>query len=134
MEVVAHYSQGLKFEVEARGHKLTTDQPVDDGGWDDGFTPPELFLASIGTCVGHYVIQYLKSRQLPADGVEVRVAAGKLSSPTRLGPFQVAIFTEELPERHREGVLRAARSCLIHNTLHDCADFTFVTHERLQAA
>ena len=34
-------------------------------------TPPELFLASLGTCAAYYAAEYLNARDLPADGLEV---------------------------------------------------------------
>jgi uncharacterized OsmC-like protein len=55
---------------------------------------------------------------LPADGLTIRVTAEKALGPARLASFRIEI---EVPgvsdERHREGVLRAVKSCLIHNTL-----------------
>jgi hypothetical protein len=47
----------------------------------------------------------------------VRVAAEKASQPTRLQSFQIELTVPGLDERHRDGVLRAVKSCLIHNTL-----------------
>lgn len=82
-------------------------------------SPPEFLLASLGTCAAFYAVQYLRARSLPADGLEVRVMAAKASDPPpRLGAFRVEISIPGLEdERHREGVLRAAKSCLIHHTL-----------------
>ena len=56
--------------------------------------------------------------QLPLDGVHVLVTAEKASSPARLARFDIEIeVPQTLEERHREGVLRSAKKCLIHNTL-----------------
>lgn len=117
MEVTAKYCGGAKFEVAARGHRVICDQPLDNGGADEGMSPPEFLLASLATCAGYYATQYLKARKLPADGVNVQVTAGKGSQPSRLASFQIHVSTPELDERHREGVMRAVKSCLIHNTL-----------------
>ena len=82
-----------------------------------GMTPPELLLASLGTCAAHYAAEYLRARNLPTAGLEVSVEAEKAAVPARLGNFRISIHTAPLEERHREGVLRAAKRCLIHNTL-----------------
>ena len=109
---------GVRFEVEARGHRLVSDQPAENGGSDAGMTPPELFLASIGTCAGFYVVQYLKAKNLPQEGLQVRVTAEKATQPARLGSIRIDV---EAPgaedERHRAGLVRAVEKCLIHNTL-----------------
>jgi putative redox protein len=117
MEAMAEFVDGVKFKVEARGHQVICDQPADNGGTDAGMTPPEFLLASLATCAGYYAAQYLKARQLAADGLKVRVSAEKAQQPARLGSFRIEITAPELDERHQAGVLRAAKACLIHNTL-----------------
>lgn len=117
MEVIAELVEGVKFEVQARGHKILCDQPADNGGTDAGMTPPEFLLASLATCAAYYAAQYLKARQLPANSLKVRVTAEKAQQPARLGSFRVDITAPGLDERHQAGVIRAAKACLIHNTL-----------------
>jgi uncharacterized OsmC-like protein len=75
-------------------------------------------LASLGTCAAYYAVQYLNARSLPSTGLEVKVSAQKSAQPARLGRFRIAIDAPGVEgDRHREGLLRAARNCLIHNTL-----------------
>lgn len=117
MDVSTHYLGGSKFEVEARGHRVICDQPRDNGGSDEGMSPPEFLLASLGTCAAYYAAQYLNARNLPAEDLRVRVTAEKGKQPARLKSFQIQVAAPGLEDRHREGVLRAVKSCLIHNTL-----------------
>jgi uncharacterized OsmC-like protein len=91
-------------------------------------TPPELLLASLGTCAGFYAAQYLKARDLSADGLEVKVHAEKEKQPARVGQFRIEVFVPALDQRHEAGILRAVKACLIHNTLlHAPAIETVVT-------
>lgn len=55
----------------------------------------------------------------PVSGpARVSVRAEKARNPGRLSRFQIDIEVDGLDdERHREGVLRAVKRCLIHNTL-----------------
>jgi len=117
MNVKVRYLENVKFEAEARGHKLVCDQPLDNGGADAGMSPPELLVASLATCAGFYAVQYLRTRNLPTEGLSVDVDAEKAKSPARLGEFHIHVSLPVVEERHREGVLRAVKSCLIHNTL-----------------
>ncbi len=117
MEVVAHYLGSSKFEVAARGHRAICDQPVENGGSDAGMTPPEFLLASLATCAAYYATQYLKTRGQPTEGLTVRASAGKAQQPARLASFCIEIHVPRLDERHKTGVLRASKACLIHNTL-----------------
>jgi len=118
MEVLVDHLGAAQFEIQARGHTIFCDQPLENGGFDEGMTPPELLLASVGACAGYYAVEYLKGHRLAAGGVRVRVSAEKGKAPARLASFRIQILVPEvLEERHCEGVFRAAKNCLIHNTL-----------------
>jgi putative redox protein len=117
MEVLIQRLGKVKFEARARGHRVICDQPAENGGSDNGMTPPELLLASLGTCAGFYAAQYLAARSLSADGLEVKVTAEKAVQPARLGPFRIEVTVPGLDAKHEEGVHRAVKACLIHNTL-----------------
>lgn len=117
MEVSASYLGGAKFEVEARGHKMVCDQPLDNGGADAGMTPPEFLLASLASCAGYYAAQYLISRHLPVEDLHIRVTAQKALQPARLASFGIEVTAPGLDERHQAGLFRAVKACLVHNTL-----------------
>ena len=117
MEVEILHKGEVKFEAIARGHRVICDQPATNGGSDSGMTPPEFLLVSLGTCAGYYAAQYLKARSLPADGLKVKVTAEKATQPARLGSFRIEVTAPELDMQHQAGILRAVKSCLIHNTL-----------------
>jgi putative redox protein len=118
MEVRVKKIDGLKFSVEARSHKVICDQPLDNGGQDEGMTPPEFMLGSLGACAEFYAVQYLRSRKIDDAGVEVTVTAEKLMKPARLGNFRIRVTCPALlsPEQ-TEGMHRSVHHCLIHNTL-----------------
>ena len=117
MEVWARYLGNSKFEVAARGHRVICDQPLDNAGSDEGMSPPEFLLASLATCAAYYAAQYLNTRKLPADDLRVRVIAEKALQPARLASFQIEVTAPGLDAHPEAGILRAAKTCLIHNTL-----------------
>ena len=117
MEVSATFVKDAQFMVNARGHQMICDQPAENGGEDAGMTPPEFLLASLATCAGYYAAQYLKTRGLKADGLSVKVIASKAVRPARLDSFQIDVTVPHVEERHQAGLLRAVKSCLVHNTL-----------------
>ena len=117
MELLARYLEDSKFEVAARGHRVICDQPLENGGSDAGMSPPEFLLASLATCAAYYAAQYLKARELPAQDLKVRVNSEKGARPVRLASFQIEVTVPALDDHHQAGILRAVKSCLIHNTL-----------------
>lgn len=118
MDVTVKHQGEVKFEVTARQHTLICDQPAENGGHDEGMTPPEFFLASLGSCAAFYAVAYLKKKGLPREGVEVRVTAEKAGPPARLDNFKIEVkIPTALSEADRAGVDDAVHRCLIHNTL-----------------
>ena len=117
MEVTVQHLGDVKFEACARGHRVICDQPPANGGSDSGMTPPEFLLVSLGTCAGFYAAQYLKTRSLSSLGLEVKVIAEKATQPARLGKFRIEVTVPALDPQHEQGVLRAVKACLVHNTL-----------------
>jgi uncharacterized OsmC-like protein len=126
MDVLVEYLGAVQFQVNARQHTIVCDQAVENGGFDEGMTPPELLLASLGACAGYYAAEYLKARRINGDGMRIHVTAEKAKLPARLSSFRIEIrIPAELEERHRQGVLRAVKSCLIHNTLQSAPRIEF---------
>lgn len=118
MELNVTYQGGAQFLAHARGHTVVTDQPVSNGGADAAMTPPELMLASLGTCAAHYAVEFLKARSLSTEGLRIRVAAEKKLQPARLADFKIEVEAPSMNEpRHYEGMLRSVKRCLVHNTL-----------------
>jgi len=61
MQVTIKHLERVKFAIQARSHTVLCDQPIENEGDDAGMTPPELMLASLGSCAAFYAVQYLKA-------------------------------------------------------------------------
>ena len=118
MEVTVEHLGAVQFEIRARQHTILCDQPEANGGFDEGMTPPELMLASLGSCANYYAAQYLRKQGLASEGTRVRVTADKATGPARLDNFNIEVSLPVLVGAgHRSGVEEAVQRCLIHNTL-----------------
>ena len=118
MEVKVIHLDRTRFSIQSRSHTVICDQPAENGGEDAGMTPPELLLASLGSCAAFYAVQYLKTRNLAETGVVVTVTAEKLKPPARLGNFLIHVVCPVvLTEEQTEGLMRSVHHCLVHNTL-----------------
>ena len=118
MEVKINFSGGMKFEAECANHKVIVDLPKGLGGSDDGATPPQLFLTSLASCVGVYVVIYCNKSKIDTTGMQINISAQKVSAPMRLEDIKIDI---SLPNAtvgdKRDKLLSAAKMCLIHNTI-----------------
>lgn len=118
MEMHITFPRGKRVDATFDHHVVHTDQPLSVGGDDTAPSPYDMFLASIATCVGFYVLAYCQARRISADGIEVVQRAiygddGKTLSDLELDIHLPASF----PENHRAGVVRAAESCKVKKVL-----------------
>jgi putative redox protein len=117
LEISLQHKGGACFVGAARAHHILLDQPRDDGATDQGLTPAELLLASLGGCVGQYVAQYLRLRKLSARGLTIRVAAEPDPRPLRLRDFTVTILAPGLTEPQLRALERTFPAGLVQNAI-----------------
>ena len=119
MEITVEHLGSVQFEIRTRNHSIISDQPAKDGGFDEGMTPPELLLASLGSCAGYYAAEYLRKNKLATEGTRVRVTCEKVKDPlARMTNFVIEVDAPvELSAAQRKGVEEAVEHCLVHNTL-----------------
>ena len=68
-----YFPGGKKVFADDPGFTIATDQPVMGG--EDGTAPApfDLFMASIGTCAGIYVLGFLQQRGIPTDDTRLEM-------------------------------------------------------------
>jgi putative redox protein len=113
-----YFPGGKKVYADYKGFTIETDQPVAAGGEGSAPAPFDLFMASIGTCAGIYLLAFLEQRGLATAeaGVsmirEVDPQTG-LVSRIRLDLHLPADF----PEKYRDAVVRAVEQCAVKRHL-----------------
>lgn len=117
MEILLRHASGAHFTAEARHHRVSLDQPMEDGATDQGLSPAELLLASLGGCVGQVVAQYMTARGIPSDGLSIRVCAEPAAQPLQIGNFHVEIAAPALDDRQLRGLLKAVPAGLVQNAI-----------------
>jgi putative redox protein len=116
--MIVSYKGGTLFEASERGHEITVDLPADKGGTDRGMMPPELLLASLGTCIGIYVTGYCKQVGIDCDGLTVELSQERLENPLRIGAMHATVHIPGgIPEDRRHAMQKVAESCMVHQTL-----------------
>ena len=116
---------GASFEVRVRGHRLIVDQPSTHGGDDQGPTPTELFVASLGACVAHYAQAYLLKHGLSTGGVAVESDFHWDEAGTRVAGITLSLrLPADVDEGRREAALRAAMRCAVHRSIQTSPEIT----------
>jgi ribosomal protein S12 methylthiotransferase accessory factor len=124
----------MRVDALHEGFWIRTDQPVAAGGGGAAPSPFDLFLASIGTCVGFYVLRFCQERNLDADGLALSVTPERDAAGKHVRRIRIEIvLPPAFPERYREAILRAADQCAVKRHLVDPPQFDIVAVAAPQA-
>jgi ribosomal protein S12 methylthiotransferase accessory factor len=113
MQMTITFPGGDRVEAEFDGFTVKTDQPPNASAP----SPFELFLASVGTCAGVYVLNFLHQRSLPTEGLRIQ------ESIERGADGLVTLISLEvqlpagIPEKYRPAIIRAAQACTVKKHL-----------------
>lgn len=117
-KITTHYKGDMRFESKIGTHSLTIDVPDVMGGSDRGPMPPQLFVASLGSCIGAFVAQYCEKNGIDTEGMAVDMTFEKASDPTRLVNLEATV---KLPNRdcgkRVKAIERVAEHCPVHATI-----------------
>jgi len=111
---------GIRFSATVRGHQVFCNLPTGSEGENPSMSPSELFLSALGWCVGVYVVRFCERHSIPTKGMKVNVSGKGATEPSRFGKilFEIEMPTP-VPEDLRDAVIRAAKTCYLHNTLNN---------------
>ncbi len=128
MEMEITFPGGARVDASFGPYTVETDQPPMGGGEGVAPTPFALFLASIGTCAGIYVLGFLRQRGLSAEGV--RIVQRMHSNPVTGMVSQVDLVIEapsEFPEKYRGALVHSAELCAVKKHFHQPPEFNITT-------
>lgn len=130
MEMVIDFPGGARVDAHFGPHTVMTDQPPSGGGDDSAPSPFSLFLASIGTCAGIYVLGFCKQRNLPTDGIRLIQRAYPDSMTGMIGKVELEIqVPPDFPEKYRPSLIRSAEMCAVKKHIEKPPQFEIVTKE-----
>jgi putative redox protein len=112
------YRGNMLFESKLGNHTVLIDVPAAMGGSDRAPTPPELFIASLGSCVGAFVANYCERAGIETRDMTVDVTYDKAGDPTRLVNLKVTVTLPHGDWANREkAIRRVAEHCPVHETI-----------------
>jgi len=109
---------GKRVDAKSGAFVVHTDQPTEAGGEGSAIAPFDLFLASIATCTGLYVLAFCQARDLPTEGMTLRQSVE--TDPSSKLPNRIRLeigLPPSFPERYRLAIVRAAESCKVKKTI-----------------
>ena len=133
-KITTTYKGDMLFESKMGNHTLLIAGPAIMGGKDRNPTPPQLFIASLGSCVGAFVADYCGRAGIDTREMTVDVSFNKVENPTRLVDLKVII---NLPHgdctKREKALLRVAEHCPVHETITTLQGIEIVVANRNEA-
>jgi ribosomal protein S12 methylthiotransferase accessory factor len=117
MDIHLTFPGGKRVEAAFGAHHVNTDQSLAHGGDGSAPEPFELFLASLASCAGLYVLIFCQSRNISTDGIEL-VQHHHFDDAGHLERVELEIrLPPEFPDKYRAAVVRAAEGCKVSRML-----------------
>jgi ribosomal protein S12 methylthiotransferase accessory factor len=118
MDLEIRFPGGTRVDAAFDSFVVHTDQPASGGGEASAPTPFELFLASIGTCAGIYVLGFLRQRNLPTHGLRVIQHVHSNRDTGMVEDMAIEILVPEgFPEKYLPAMIRSAELCAVKKHL-----------------
>ena len=126
--MVIDFPGGARVDAHFDNFTVQTDQPPAGGGNDSAPAPFSLFLASIGTCAGIYVLGFCRNRNLPMDGMKIiqRMEIDPTSGMVTKILLDI-VLPEGFPEKYKDAVIRSADQCKVKKHMQHPPEFEIKT-------
>ena len=105
----------FNFTAQCSNHQI-----VIDAQDKKGITPSDLFLASLGSCLGVYIRKYIKNTHINLEGFTITVQSEFCTeNPIHFKAINIYIDLKkpDIDEKRKESILRFIKNCPLHHTL-----------------
>src|SRR5512143_3650733 len=124
MEMIIDFPGGSRVDAHFGKFTVATDQPP----VASAPTPFALFLSSIGTCAGIYVLGFCQQRGLPTEDIRIiqRIDANPFNGMVEKIGLEIQI-PSTFPEKYRDSLIRSADICAVKKHLEKPPRFEITT-------
>ena len=124
MHMEMSFPGGLEVNAEVKCFTVRTDQPERVGGGGTAPAPFDLFLASIGTCAGLYVLQFCQKRDIDTSQLGVSMETIKDPETRRIATVRIDVrLPEGFPDKYIPAVRRAVDQCAVKRHILEPPEF-----------
>ena len=127
MDIRVSFPGGKRVDASFDGFTVRTDQPAKNGGEGSAPAPFDLFLASLATCAGIYVVGFCQARNIPTDGIRL-LQRTENDAKGKVLRVEIEVHVPpSFPAEYRDALARAAAACKVKKTIADPPAFEVKT-------
>ncbi len=113
-QMTIEFPGGARVDAQYGSFSIKTDQPPIGGGDGSAPTPFSLFLASLGTCAGIYVLGFCRQRNLPVEGIRLVQKMERDPVTHMVSKIDLEIHVPpEFPDKYYGALIRSAEQCAV---------------------
>lgn len=120
--IKAKYLGNLRMESThmQSGIKIITDAPTDNKGKGESFSPTDLCVTALGSCIMTIAGMYCQENNIDITGTEIEIEKIMSSDPRRIGEIKIDFNMPDREYSKKEMTIieRTAKSCPVHLSLH----------------
>lgn len=124
MEMIIDFPGGSRVDAHFGKFTVATDQPP----VASAPTPFAVFLSSIGTCAGIYVLGFCQQRGISTDGLRIvqRVNSNPFTHMVDKIDLEIQV-PNSFPDKYRDSLIRSAELCAVKKHLENPPAFEITT-------
>lgn len=128
MDMKITFPGGKKVNAEFNGFTHKTDQAITSGGEESAPEPFALFLASIGTCAGIYVLGFCQQRGIDTKGMAIIQSMNFNLTSGMIDKIELNIVLPDgFPDKYKKAVINSANLCAVKKHLETPPQFSIIT-------
>jgi ribosomal protein S12 methylthiotransferase accessory factor len=128
MEIAVDLKEGKKVSARIKEFEIETDQSTKSGGGGTAPAPFDLFLASIATCAGFYVLDFCKTRKIPVDDVRLVMRPRRDDKIRMIDKISIEVqLPADFPEKYKPAIVRAVDLCTVKKHIVQAPEFETYT-------
>ena len=118
MEIEIFYEGNKKVNARIKGHIVKTDQPLKDGGEGTAPSPFDLFIVSLGTCVGYDIKAFCDERSISTENIKITENLEYGAERGMVEKVNIAIhLPADFPEKYKAALISSANLCKVKKHL-----------------
>ena len=115
--ITISFPGGVAVDATMNGHTIRTDQPAPVGG-DSAMSPFDIFLSSIGACMGFYALRFCQQRGIPTLGLGLTLDPVRDAEGKHVDTLKIALqLPDGFPPKYEEAIRRAVEHCSVKRHL-----------------
>ena len=130
--MVVTFPGNMRADASYKGFTIKTDQPIHQNGDGSAPAPFDLFLTSIGTCAGLYLLSFCQNRGIATDDMSVTLKTEIDKMKKKITKVIVeAHLPSDFPERYKPAAIRSMNACAVKKYIE--SPFAFETLATLKS-